>query len=255
MSPVKKVFLKNSVAYWVFALCLFAYLCYKLLRYYRKRHSYSAPIDSEPAFQARSFPVRLVGTAMHVILLSYVALTQFTVQLLHCVDVGDETVLYINGNVVCYRSDQVVVWCFFFVCTAFFPFAVYYGRKLLMSERISWKEFIAACFFPLIFLARWACKYWQGYESWPAIQDGGGGKDHYKEKILYILQYPYKSPVGQAPSLVERYSEDWESVLMLRRLILVVVFIFVQSFSSPGILVLHIVRAVSFSFTSLFNRM
>ena len=223
--PVTKVFVKNSVAYWVLGCCVVMYVLYRLAR-----KIWGINIDDQPGFQPRSFPVRLTGTVMQVILLSYVAQTQFTVQLLHCVKVGDKRVLYIDGSVACYRSYQVFVWLHFVFSIVAFPFALWAGQKLLISRQISSKEFIIACFFPLLVLCRWGYKKYRhhrGIHTWP-LRDI---VDPFRDKITYILQYPYKSPeFPNNPSIVERCRENWEVVLMLRRLILVLVFIFVSSF-------------------------
>ena len=239
LKPVKKVLLKNSVAYWVLGFTLILYLCYACLRKYRKIH-----IDDAPAFKVKSFPVRLVGTCIHVILLSYISQTQLAVQLLNCVEVGDQNVLYIDGSVTCYKLYQIFVWLYFVICIASFPFALFFGLRLLTKRKISCKEFMLACFIPLLFLCYWAYKKYKhskGITSWPELPKADD--QPFRDKIAYILQYPYKSPeYPNAPSVIERCRENWEAVLMFRRLILVMVFIFVNSF---------LLRAYLFFFSSI----
>ena len=227
LNPVKKVLLKNSVAYWVFGFSLILYLCYACLKKCRR-----IDIDDAPAFKVKSFPVRLVGTCIHVILLSYISQTQLVVQLLHCVEVGDQNVLYIDGSVSCYESYQKFFWFYFVICIASFPFALCFGLHLLTYRKISWKKFMLACFIPLPFLGYWAYKQYKhskGITPWPELPKTDD--QPFRDKIAYIVQYPYKSPeYPNAPSVIERCRENWEAVLMLRRLILVLVFIFVKSF-------------------------
>lgn len=220
LKPVTKVFVKNSVAYWVLGFTALVYFCYACVKKHR-----GITIDEAPAFKVMSFPVRLLGTCVHVILLSYVAQTQFAVQLLHCVQVGDKNVLFIDGSVSCYKSYQYFVWLYFFLCIASFPFSLYFGRQLLTSRKISWRQFILACFFPLVFLCIWAYKRFK-LKNWPQLPDAD---DPFREKIAYILQYTYKSP-EYPNNPIEHWRENWEAVLMFRRLVLVVVFIFVNSF-------------------------
>jgi hypothetical protein len=225
--PVTKVFVKNSVAYWVLGLSFLAYVAYRLLRKWTGRN-----IDDEPGYKSRSFPVRLTGTVIQAVLLSYIAQTQFTVQLLNCVQVGDKNVLFIDGSVTCFRSYQVFVWIHLVVSIVAFPFALLVGQMLLFKARISPKEFLIACFFPFFLLCRWGYKYlrhYRGDKTWSQLREGI--PDPYKEKIKYILQYPYKSPkLPNHPSWIECCSKYWEVVLLLRRLILVIFFIFVKSF-------------------------
>ena len=225
--PVTKVFVKNSVAYWVLGCSFTMYVIYRLLRKYK-----GISIDDAPAFKSRSFPVRLTGTVVHVILFSYVAQTQFTVQLLNCVEVGDQNVLFIDGSVSCYRPYQVLVWIYFVFSIVAFPFALLAGQILLFSGRISRTEFLVGCFFPLLFLCRCAYRYIRHYKGdriWHQLRSNVN--DPFKDKIKYILRYPYKSSQSRHnPTKIELCRENWEVVLLLRRLILVLVFIFVKSF-------------------------
>ena len=228
LRPATKVFVKNSVAYWVLGFTFLVYLGFACVK---KRRGIT--IDEAPAFKARSPPARLLGTCIHVILLSYVAQTQFAVQLLHCVKVGDQNVLYIDGSVSCYKSYQRFVWVYFLLYIVCFPFSLYVGRRLLASRKISWKQFILACFFPSVFLCIWAYKRFR-HNNWPKLPDA---YDPFREKIAYILQYPYKSPeYRNNPIFIEKCRENWEAVLMFRRLVLVIAFIFAKSFLLRAIL-------------------
>ena len=230
LRPVKKVFQKNSVAFWVLGLCLVLYGAYKCLKKWQRKTT-----DDEPGFQARSFPVRLTSTVLHVILFSYIAQTQLAVQLLDCVKVGDENVLFIDGSVTCYKPFQIFGWLYLILHICLLPLAVFFGRILLTSDQISHRHFIASCFFPFFFLCYWVFKYYQhfkGNQTWPQLSDVRTRKPNpFKEKIEYILQYPYMLPeFPNNPTIIEKCSNNWEAILMFRRLILVLVFIFVNSF-------------------------
>ena len=225
LTPVNKVLFKSSVCYWVLSAALFSYFVYKFVRYVKFRSS--EPIDNIPAFRSRSFPLRLTGAVIQIILLSYVALTHLTVTLLHCVEVGGQHVLQIDGSVVCYQPFQGFFWLFLCVCIVPFPLVLIFGRKLLISGHLSPRLFIVACFFPLIFLLYWAYLYRREFRG----QTVEGGRDPFKDKILYILQHPYKT--AESPDTrtwSESMMENWESVLMFRRLVLVLAFIFFTSF-------------------------
>lgn len=225
LRPVRKVFLKNSVAYFILGFSLITYGVYRLAR-----HCKGISTDDQPGFQARSYPVRLVGTVMHVILLSYVAQTQCVVQLLNCVKVGDEDVLYIDGSVVCFRSYQIAMWVFFVLYILFLPVSLLVGLRLLISRWISWKEFMISCFLPFFCLIYWIYKYLRhrnGTKSWVQLPESN---NPFEAKIIYIIRHPYKSRKFPNAKIVERCSENWEASLILRRLVLVLVYIFVESF-------------------------
>ena len=225
VTPVAKTFFKNSVCLFLFSYCVLSYLVYLLVRYCKFPDS--SP-DTIPGFVPRSFPVRLTGAIMQIILLSYAALTQLTLRLLHCVKVGDHHVLQIDGSVVCYESFQGFIWLLFSVYIFSFPFVLIFGRHLLVTDQLSPRRFILACIFPTIFLLYWIYQYkFRGeFRSRPT---GTRGRNHFRDKIVYILQYPYKESPADATWL-DRTVTNWESVLMLRRLALVSVFIFADSF-------------------------
>lgn len=246
LTPVGKAYFKNSVGCCVLSLGLVSYLFYMLIRRC-KFGSYN-----NTGFEARSFPVRLIGAVVQIILQSYVALTLLAVQLLHCVELDGHHVLHIDGNVVCYtEASQILMWLFSVFFIVSFPFVLIFGRRLLLSDYLTPGRFVFACFVPLPFLAYWGWLYWREGFGKDNGQVHVAERNHYKDKILYILQHPYKPPDPHAKRpVVEHLIENWESVLILRRLALVLVVVFADSillrahllfFLSLAILLLHVV--------------
>ncbi|XP_046844053.1 uncharacterized protein LOC124438108 [Xenia sp. Carnegie-2017] len=225
LTPVRKVVLKNSVAFWLFIFILLSYCVYRFVKGCR-----GIQIDDLPNFKSRSFPVRLVGMTVHVSLLSYIAQTQLIGQLLDCVNIGNEKVLYISGSIKCYTPWQVLLWIYFFAITILYPVALLLGSILLRQKRITHREFICACFVPLLVMLIWAYKsylHWRKVMNWEQLPNEN---DPYRDKINYILQYPYKSRQFVHATIVEHLRENWETVLISRRLILVLFFIFTKSY-------------------------
>ncbi|XP_028415770.1 uncharacterized protein LOC114539341 [Dendronephthya gigantea] len=226
LRPVKKVFVKNSVAFWVMGLSLLTYCFYRFVKCRTKGYSNDAL-----SFDSKSLPVRLIGTVMHVLLLSYVSQTQFAVQLLNCVTVGDKSVLYIDGSVQCYQPLQAAVWLYFLLYIVFFSFSLLVGQSLLIHRLISWKEFMLSCFFPFFFLCYWFYRYLKHRSAdkfWRKIPETADNP--FKENVIYILRYPYRSRKFPNATMAEHCSENWEAFSIFRRFVLVVTFIFVKSF-------------------------
>ncbi|XP_028394985.1 uncharacterized protein LOC114519117 [Dendronephthya gigantea] len=225
LRPVRKVFLKNSVVYFILGFSLITYVIYRLARYQKGINT-----DDQPGFQARSYPVRLVGTVIHVIILSYVAQTQCVAQLLNCVEVGGKDVLYIDGSVTCFRPYQIGVWIFFVFYIVSFPLSLFVGLQLLISRRISWREFMISCFLPFFCLLYWLYRYHKhrnGTRIWTSLS---GNNNPFEAKIIYIIRHPYKSRNFPNAKIAEYCSENWEAFLIFRRLALVLVYIFAKSF-------------------------
>lgn len=223
--PVTKAFVKNSVAYWVMALSLFTYVIFRFVKC-RARVYFKDAVN----FDTNSFPVRLIGIVMHVLLFSYVSQTQLTVQLLNCVTIGDKSVLYIDGSVECYQTFQTAIWLYFLLYIVFFWLSLLVGQSLLIWRLISWKEFMLSCFFPFFFLCYWFYRYLKHRSAdkiWRQIPKTTCNP--FRENIIYILRYPYRSRKFPNATMAERCSENWEAFSIFRRFVLVLSFIFVKS--------------------------
>lgn len=238
ITPVTKTLFKNSVCFFLFFILFLSYLVYRLMRGYKFRGPSVAP-DTSPTSGSKSYLVRLTGAIMQIILLSYVALTQLTFNLLNCVKVGNHHVLQIDGSVVCYQAFQGFFWFYLVAYIILFPFMLIFGRKRLVSGQLSPRTFILACLFPMFFFAYW------GYRKLrPSGPDAATGTDFHRDKILYILQHCYKKSVSannsmwSTENMAANMAENWESVLVFRRLILVLAFIFAESFLLRSFLLL-----------------
>ena len=165
LRPVPKAIILHSVGYSLLALLCLLYLISKLFPIFRssKRDSsrattlqYIATTRSDQNDTAtKSVLQRIASAFTYISLLMYASSTQLCLSLLHCVPVGDNQVLFLDGNIKCYQTFQYFLLGY--MISSILPFCLVpvLGSYLLKFGRIGVKQFCAACMFPLPF-----CCYW-----------------------------------------------------------------------------------------------
>ena len=161
LQPVQKAALLHSVGYCLLCLLGIIYLTDVVVRFLLKRVR-PIPIEmrsliANQAKQHRSkFAARIASAFIYISLLMYASSAQLCLSLLHCVPVGDEQVLFLDGNIRCYQTFQYYI--LIYVVSSVFPFCLVpvLGSYLLKMDRISVRQFCVACMFPLPFCCFWS---------------------------------------------------------------------------------------------------
>ena len=174
--------------------------------------------------------VHYVAVAMEIMLLGYERLAETSLKLMHCVAIGSKWHLYFDGNIVCWQWWQYGFLGFNVIFVAPFVGVLYWGSNKLYNKTISWKEFVGACIVPLPYLVYWLIKHlcfrqianpddWDVYtslSSLPVARSGSESSDHEcTDEISQILHGPFR-----VPSAHDQGTLYWESVLIGRRLVL-----------------------------------
>ncbi|CAB3993681.1 Hypothetical predicted protein [Paramuricea clavata] len=163
--PVQKAVIVHSVGYSLLALLFLLYLSifvFKVVKKLRTRSTQQTVADAETMDHSSSLeenPLlgRIVGAFANISLLTYALSTQLCLSLLHCVPVGDNQVLFLDGHVKCYKTFQYFL--FGYMISSILPFCLVpvLGSYLLKLNRISVAQFCLACIFPLPFCCYWSC--------------------------------------------------------------------------------------------------
>ena len=173
----------------------------------------------------RSFISRLQGSirpsiapyfqaSIKTIVLGYVALATVSISLIRCVFVAGESRWFYNGNITCYQWWQ---YASFIINTIFvipFIFVLAFISFKLHHDGITVRQFISAIIFPLPFLILWLLRV--VCSSAVANVEENENISALKELLLA----PYKQPNGAD----KRGALYWQSVLIARRFILVLIF-------------------------------
>ena len=192
--------------------------------------------------------VHYVAVAVEIVLLGYERLAETSLKLMHCVPIGSKMHLYYDGNVVCWQWWQYALLAFNVIFIVPFVGVLYLGSGRLYSKTISWKEFIGACVAPLPFLIFWLVKRycWQTralqpsnarqnrkpashkrYNRLASLIDEGNAShdsDECTNEISNILLGPFRPP-----SAHDQGTLYWESVLIGRRLVLLIFRAFIPN--------------------------
>ena len=174
-----------------------------------------------------------IGAILQAMLLGYSTLASISFDLLRCVPIGAEKRLFYDGNVVCFQWWQYIL--IGIVCVFFFPFifVLFWGCFKLHSQTLSVGKFLTACCFPLPSLLFWLFDF---------LICRRRNADNEDSSALSNLASEDRPPNQRTSNSVERVLYDafkrpedgrklslsWESVMIGRRLILIMLKAFIN---------------------------
>ncbi|CAB4003066.1 Hypothetical predicted protein [Paramuricea clavata] len=163
LHAVPKAVIPHSVGYCLLALL---YLISKLIPILRRlqhdgdartalQHVTSTTSDNRSSASKSLFSQRVASAFTYISLLMYASSAKLCLSLLHCVQVGDNKVLFLDGNVKCYQTFQYFLLAY--LISSILPFCLVpvFGSYHLKSGRIGVRQFCVACIFPLPFCCFW----------------------------------------------------------------------------------------------------
>ena len=170
LHPVQKAAILHSVGYCLLGLLGIIYLTDFAFRFVLKCRRPNLiemrSLIANGAQQHRSkFTARIASAFTYISLLMYASSAQLCLSLLHCVPVGDEQVLFLDGNIRCYQTFQYYILVY--VVSSVFPFCLVpvLGSYLLKMDRIFVWQFCVACMFPLPFCCFWTYLLLKDYRT------------------------------------------------------------------------------------------
>ena len=98
---------------------------------------------------------RLGVCFIRLLMLSYKNLTSALLLLLKCVEVADNQVLFIKGDMKCYQWWQIVIAVLFFTWILFFPLSLNISFNMYMKNKISLAKFILCLIVPFAIAANY----------------------------------------------------------------------------------------------------
>jgi prepilin-type processing-associated H-X9-DG protein len=113
-------------------------------------------VDLSRSLEENPFLGRISGAFANISLLMYASSTQLCLSLLHCVSVGDNQVLFLDGHVKCYKTFQYFLFVYMISSIPPFCLVPILGSYLLKLSRISVAQLCLACIFPLPFCCYWS---------------------------------------------------------------------------------------------------
>ena len=159
--------------------------------------------------------------SIKTVFLGYVTLATVSISLIRCVDVADESRWFYNGNITCYQWWHYASFTFIAIFVLPFIFVVSFVSFKLHQNKITVRQFLLAIIFPLPFLMVWLLRF--TYSSPVANVQENQNIKALKEMLLA----PYKQPNDRSKG----GALYWQSVLIARRFVLVLIFSIVTELS------------------------
>ena len=156
-----------------------------------------------------------LAAGVETLLLGYERLTEVSLSLLKCVPVHSESRLFLDGNIRCWQWWQYALISYIGVFVVPFIFVLYWGSRKLHQQSVSTIELALACIMPLPLLFYWSIRYcFKNELASRRLQEDN-------EDIAMVLQAPFRQPVEDDEGTLY-----WESVLIGRRLVLLLMHSF-----------------------------
>ena len=273
LHAVRKNIILHSVGYVLLALLGLLYLmskCCPIFRRLKNRtDTYAITLqqitttnsDGSSGTTKFSFSQRVASAFTYISLLMYASSAQLCLNLLHCVPVGDDHVLFLDGNIKCYQIFQYVFLAYFISSILPFSAIPVLGSYLLKFGRIGVMQFCAGCIFPLPFCCFWLYLMLKEYrrsghqrryntiesEDNPTIRPDQNDNEtenlisddntfissdpnernssRNESAILKVLLSPFRS--HNAFKCFPASQIPWEGFLIFRRLVLIIILTFV----------------------------
>ena len=200
-----------------FGIVYFFYQCNQKV----KRKSVQSPSLTGKQEAPSKWASRLATGFVLSLLFTYQKLATTCFNLLNCVPVADDMVLYIEGTITCYEIWQYAVMAYVGACIVPFCLTLLLGPGLLKDGLISLPQFFCACICPAPFLIYWVfirLKLKGQRPNTDSLHLSTEG-----QAVISILQGPFKETESElfGPTC-------GQGVLIGRRLILVILYTFVN---------------------------
>ena len=213
MSAVPNMLAKAMIVPYVIFIF---FVCYVFYRWLMSMKCGRGAKTGTQGSKKKTFMCRLSSGFILALMFMFQKMGTTTFTLLNCVPVEDTTVLFIDGSVTCYQYWQYGVMAYCISCFTPFFIVLMVGPSLLYHGHISLPQFFTACVFPLPFLNWWLIKRMRHPKATKRHPR------HLSESSRAVIQ------ILQGPFTESKYGICWAGVAIGRRLVLILLFTFVN---------------------------
>ena len=227
LNPVSKVIFKMSFIFFLIFLILTIHIFSQVLK----------KVGQNPAQYSHSLTQRIMQCSMRLILISYATITTGLFSLVSCIPLHNfERVLFIDGSIKCYQWWQYVATLVIACWVISFPMALYASSRLLHKRKITSKNFVLSLIFPSAVIMYWLyirlCNFKSSKEEsreesatpvaeLESADDDSSQEGKISEVLLNVIEGPFRK--SDEPMADVNAKLPWESVLVARRLVLILV--------------------------------
>ena len=179
---------------------------------------YSVIDDNVPHYSKLPFIVRIKVAYVELLLIGFASLAILLFKMINCVEILGQKYLYMQATVPCYRVWQNILMVIIIVWVVPFWVSICISCSLLQKCKITPNEYLFIATFPLsVFFYLLRARFYNGHTSLFA-NDAMLAKE-----FLRVVNEPFRNISGTTIKI------QWESVLIFRRLILIVMSTFLIS--------------------------
>ena len=199
---------------------------------YKKTKSYITPVqqmannepdsshiycidDNVPNYAKLPFIVRVKKAYILLLLIGFASVSVLSFKLVNCIEIMGKKYLYMQATVQCYTEWQIIVFGIIIVWVSPFWLSLYSSCYLLRDCKITPNEFLFINTFPPIIFVFLLRSKFHNHNSWLCIKDAMVAKE-----FLRVVNQPFRNISGKP------FKIQWASVLILRRLFLIIVSAF-----------------------------
>ena len=215
--PVSKLLFKISFIIYIFVLILMLFLASKLCQIYKGKNQ----------IKLIKFITRLQCCTLRFLLISYATVTVSSFTLVSCINIGHfGRVLHIDGFIQCFQSWQYIVLVIICFWIAPYPLAIYASSWLFHHNKLHTTKFCLSLFFPFPTLMYWIyirLRHLRCMQLNTKLQEVT--LENKSSELLTILEGPFRTL--KANGIKQSDKLPWESILIGRRLVLIIARIFI----------------------------
>ena len=174
--------------------------------------------DHVPHYAKLPFIVRIKSAYIQLLLIGFASVAVLFFKMINCIDINGKKYLYMEASVICYTKLQKIFMVIIASWVMPFCISLYISCHLLRNCKITPNQFIFINTFPpsiLVYMVKSKLR-----QANPCLNLKNA---MLAKTILGVVNQPFKNISGRS------FKIQWESILILRRLLLIIVNTFIIS--------------------------
>ena len=218
MTALGKEFIMSSIPLTCLLILLVSYIINQSLNKLKPERG-----SEHNQILTKSFTTRIKVCVLQLFLIGYVTISLYLLKLVHCIDINGINVVYVQGDSKCYQSWQYLAIAMIICWVVPFCVSLYFSSQMLMNAELTPNEFLVTLFVPAYIIVKKIQA--RKNKNLQSSEDTKFSLDTQERKnLIAILTGPFRNTYKLGHPLV-----FWESVMILRRLILCLVYVFVNN--------------------------
>ena len=222
LDAVKKLFIKDALfILYLISIAIVGIIISKAIKLIKSYKQTGSSIESDlnraPDDQT-TFGVRCKMFILRVLMVGYTNIATFSLALISCVSIKEQSRLLLNGEIQCYQWFQYIVVIFLIIWVIPFSINIFASSRLLQLQSINVNTFFLCLLFPPVTIhhyLRYLGFFGQHHGEYVEI-------DKEYEAILDIIQDPFRSNKQQRIIL-------WDGVILFRRFVIALLATFIYN--------------------------